>query len=348
MRFLDTIIHSIVPHEKHKNIPHLLKKEFVTALSVLVVLLFFVNANNFKIISGLNLTGAIYPAVLADMTNKDRASDGLSSLTWNPVLEQASAMKAQDMVANSYFAHVSPRGVTPWYWFEQAKYDFVYAGENLALDFTESRDVQQAWLDSPTHRANVLSQNYTEIGISAVDGMFEGRNTTFVVEFFGKPQIKNVANVNQSDILASDDAGSDPQPVPTTNNTEPEIAGATAETNIKPTIKIIEQADQVKEKFIGVQNTNATEPAVVTTSIEQGNKYSTWYQRLAVNPTNAIKALYGTILALALASILLVLSKEYQKHHFKHLLMGVLLIVLTGAFLYSIESPSIILAFMQV
>lgn len=345
MRFLDTIIHSVIPHEKHKNIPHLLRKEFVTVLSVLVVLLFFVNANNFKIISGLNLTGAIYPAVLADMTNDDRESSGLSNLTWSPTLERASAMKAQDMVANSYFAHTSPRGVTPWYWFEQAKYDFVYAGENLALDFTESRDVQQAWLDSPTHRANVLSQNYTEIGISAVDGMFEGRNTTFVVEFFGKPQRANIAQAN---VLASDNAGGAPQPVTTTGNTEPEIAGATAETNTKPTIKIIEQADQVKEKFIGVQNTSATEPALVTTSMEQSDNYSTWYQRLAVNPTNAIKAIYGTILALVLTAMLLVMFKEYQKHHFKHLLMGVLLIVLTGAFLYSIESPSIILAFMQV
>ena len=350
MKFLHTLLDTVVPHEKHKNIPHLLRKEFVGALSVLVVLLFFVNQNNFKIINGLNLTGAIYPAVLADMTNENRAEDGLSKLAWNPTLERAASMKAEDMRSNGYFAHTSPRGISPWYWFDQAKYDFIYAGENLALDFTESKDVQEAWLNSPTHRADVVNHDYTEIGISSVGGVYEGRKTTFVVEFFGKPTKTALAANNTPTI---DNAGNAPQTVPANNNTQPEIAGASAQTNVQPTkpttetIRIIEQADKSKEKFIAVENTSNSSTTVKTAEAPKivTDKYSTWYQRLAVNPTNTIKAIYGTIVGFALLSILLVLSKEYQKHHYKHLLMGVLLIVLTGAFLFSIKSPALILAF---
>lgn len=348
MKFLHSLLHIVVPHEKHGNVPHLLRKEFVGALSVFVVLLFFVNQNNFKIISGLNLTGAIYPAVLADMTNVDRAENGMAELVWNDTLEAAAGMKAKDMVANSYFAHVSPRGITPWYWFDQANYKFIYAGENLALDFTESKDVQEAWLNSPTHRANVLSKNYTEIGISAVDGIYEGRETTFVVEFFGKP-IKTALASQPANSPTVENDGSAPQVVPTNNNTEPSIAGASAQT--KPTtetIRIIEQTDKGKEKFIAAEkqseNTSTTQ-IVEAPSVSTTEKYSAWYQRLAVNPTNTIKGIYATIMAIVLASMLMVLTKEYQKHHYKHLFMGVLLIALTGAFLFSIKSPAVILAF---
>ena len=324
MKLLNAIIHTIVPHEKHKNIPHLLRKEVVTILSVFVVLLFFVNDNNFKIISGLNLTGAIYPAVLADLTNADRTNDGLHKLDWNPTLEKAAELKANDMVTNSYFAHTSPRGITPWHWLKEANYNFIYAGENLAIDFNESKDVQDALLNSPTHRANLLNQNYTEIGITAVDGTYEGRNTTFVVEFFGKPQATKITQ------------------------TPPPTQLATAAKSTEPTLKVITETSKATQKFISVENTNVPEGTVESavktpTSTDEGN-YSAWYQRIAVSPTNAIKAIYGTILGLVLVAMMLVGFKEYQKHHFKHLVMGVLLIVLTGAFLYSIESPEIILA----
>ncbi len=327
MKFLENIIHTVVPHEKNRNIPHLLKKEFVTLMAVLVVLLFFVNQNNFSIIKSLNLTGAIYPAVLADLTNESRASIGLAKLAWNNTLEQAAKMKGDDMVKNNYFAHTSPKGITPWYWLSQAKYNFIYAGENLAIDFTESKNVQDAWFNSTTHRANLLHQNYTEIGITAIAGTFEGRDTTFVVEFFGKPQA--------SPALAS------------TNTRQV--------SNVQENVKIVDETERPgvagasTEKFIAVQNisqnTSAVQPVPKTPTVVSGDSYSTWYMHLAVSPTNAIKAIYGVILGFVLVAMLLVISKEYQKHHFKHLMMGVLLIVLTGAFMYLIKSPAVILAF---
>jgi hypothetical protein len=338
MSYIEKLLHTIVPHEKNRNIPHVLKAEFVGMLSLLVMALFFINQNNFYLIRQLNLTGAIYPAVLTDLTNQDRASLGFSNLTWSKTLEMAAEMKANDMVQNGYFAHTSPAGLTPWYWLEKAKYNFIYAGENLALDFTESADVERAWLNSPTHRANVLSTNYSEIGIMALDGNYQGRNTTFVVEFFGKPQAVKVPSTNT--------VKEKTPVVPKTLATSiPEVAGASIQNTAKPQtpIKVLQETNKTTEKFISVQNLEAAEPVIENSSVYQ-SKLSTWYQRLAVSPTNAIMAVYSTILGLVLLAMGLVLSKEYQRHHTKHLVMGMLLVVLTGIFLYSLQSPSAIYA----
>ena len=99
-------------------------------------------------------------SVLVDLANESRLAYNEVPLVPNEKLTHAAQLKGEDMAANNYFAHNSPEGVTPWYWFKQAGYSFLYAGENLAVDFTESRDVENAWLNSPLHRANILNVNF--------------------------------------------------------------------------------------------------------------------------------------------------------------------------------------------
>ena len=346
VKFLEKIVHTVIPHEKNKNVPHLLQKEFVALLSIFVIILFFFNQNNFAIIRGLNLTGAIYPAVLADLTNEDRAEEGVPALAWSETLENAARMKAEDMIKNSYFAHTSPLGITPWHWLREANYSFIYAGENLAIDFRESARVEGAWLNSPTHRANVLNSRFTEIGIMALDGVFEGRNTTFVVEFFGKPAGVKVAEAS-TDTTVSEAIAPEKEIV-----ADPEVAGATAEgtevktpkTNIP--VKIIAETDEVTEKFISAENTEATEPPVENVSLSQNKNLSTWYTRLVVNPTNTIKTIYGILLILVFLAMSTMLTVEYQRHHTKHLALGVALIVVIGVSLYFLNSPMLVQAFL--
>jgi len=91
------------------------------------------------------------------------------------------------MANNEYFAHYSPDGVSPWFWFGRANYNFVHAGENLAIHFTDSGDVVEAWMESPTHRANIMNGNYTEIGVGTAEGTYEGYSTVYVVQLFGTP-----------------------------------------------------------------------------------------------------------------------------------------------------------------
>ena len=89
------------------------------------------------------------------------------------------------MLKNGYFAHTSPAGATPWKWFDQVGYDYMYAGENLAIDFSTGEDVHQAWMNSSGHRANILNSHYRDIGIAVVSGEFNGRTTTIVIQHFG-------------------------------------------------------------------------------------------------------------------------------------------------------------------
>lgn len=130
---------------------------------------------------------AVVSAVLVDLANSDRTSQGISTLTVNPQLVAVAQAKANDMATKGYFAHTSPEGLDPWHWFKLEGYAFDYAGENLAVDFADSGDVERAWMNSPTHRQNLLDPHYTEVGIATAQGMYQGRVTTFVVQAFGTP-----------------------------------------------------------------------------------------------------------------------------------------------------------------
>lgn len=130
---------------------------------------------------------SVLPGVITELTNNDRAERGLAVLTPDALLTKAAQMKADDMVAKGYFAHVSPEGKTPWYWLNQVKYPYTYAGENLAVDFTDSEDVENAWVASPAHYRNLIKPEYTRIGVGVAHGMYEGHATTFVVQFFATP-----------------------------------------------------------------------------------------------------------------------------------------------------------------
>lgn len=123
---------------------------------------------------------------IIELTNQARAEKGISVLRENDLLNQAAALKARDMLAHNYFAHYSPQKVAPWHWFKEVSYNYTYAGENLAMNFSEAEDAMTAWLASPTHRDNLLSQNYEDIGVAVVVGEINGEETTLVVQLFGQ------------------------------------------------------------------------------------------------------------------------------------------------------------------
>ncbi|MBI4101382.1 MAG: hypothetical protein HY443_00265, partial [Candidatus Nealsonbacteria bacterium] len=101
---------------------------------------------------------------------------------------------AKDILEKGYFDHWSPEGVSPWYWFNEAGYDYKFAGENLAIGFLDSEEVHRAWLDSPTHKENILNRNYQEIGLAVLKGEFAGRGeTNVVVQLFGSQPSKRLS-----------------------------------------------------------------------------------------------------------------------------------------------------------
>jgi uncharacterized protein YkwD len=119
------------------------------------------------------------------LVNEARHAIGLEPLIENSKLSIAAEDKAQDMIANNYFAHTSPAGVSPWFWIEKNNYDYNHAGENLAMNFKESEAQQEAWMKSEKHRQNILNPLYKEIGIAVKQGIVKGQMTIITVQMFG-------------------------------------------------------------------------------------------------------------------------------------------------------------------
>lgn len=121
-------------------------------------------------------------------TNRHRAAEGLPPLTGNALLASAAKAKADDMFRQQYFAHESPGGIGAGDLVSDAGYAFVTIGENLALgNYADDTELVQAWMDSPGHRANILSSRFTEIGVAVVQGTYEGEKTWMAVQEFGRP-----------------------------------------------------------------------------------------------------------------------------------------------------------------
>lgn len=134
---------------------------------------------------GDKMLSAVLPSLLFDEVNYTRKEAGLPLLIEHEALNHAAQLKANHMAEYGYFAHYSPEGISPWEWFHEVGYDYTYAGENLAVRFSDSRRVVEAWLDSPSHRANVLNKNYEHVGFATARGMYKGSETVFVVQLFG-------------------------------------------------------------------------------------------------------------------------------------------------------------------
>lgn len=159
--------------------------------------------------SVLNSISQIKPGVLGfsseitaqkvfDLTNAERQKQQLPPLRYNSLLEKSAIAKAKDMFANGYWAHNSPQGLVPWDFFDGVGYQFSVAGENLARDFQATETMMRAWMNSPSHRSNIIHSRYQEIGVGVVNGILNGVKTTLVVQHFATPSVPLAQN-NQYD-----------------------------------------------------------------------------------------------------------------------------------------------------
>lgn len=196
--------------KRHKDAgsfsPRFLKNSTYLATTALVVCLFVAAGAVDRIVKemGSPYVAAVISAVLVDLANEDRSELALPELKTSPLLTAAAQAKADDMAKKGYFSHTTPEGYDSWHWFKQVGYDYRFAGENLAVNFSDSADVEAAWMASPTHRDNIISPRYTEIGIATAVGMYEGRETVFVVQMFGMPRSGSTApSVTPAEVAAA-------------------------------------------------------------------------------------------------------------------------------------------------
>lgn len=180
--------HFFLPHSETHKKAHLLSS---WALAVYIIL-FLVLYSGIKTVTFyqpgvLGVSSSVDQQELIRLTNVERQKRGLSPVSEDSRLNAAALEKAKNMFEENYWAHYSPSGKDPWGFINGAGYNFSYAGENLAKSFYASDEVVTAWMNSKTHKENILNRHYTNIGIAVLEGTLNGEKTTLVVQEFGKP-----------------------------------------------------------------------------------------------------------------------------------------------------------------
>ncbi len=187
---------AVVPHKANQYRPHAVRRYSIAGI---VLLVFLVQGVYNSVTSGrvLGVESTITASGLLAATNTAREAEGKPALILNTALSRAAQLKAEDMLTHQYWSHTSPSGVTPWDWFGKVGYSYSEAGENLAKNFTTSDAVIGAWLQSPTHRDNMLKGVFTDVGFTVATGILDGRTTSVVVALYGTPAEQAVRGVTE-------------------------------------------------------------------------------------------------------------------------------------------------------
>lgn len=182
--FVQQFRHWFVPQKQNNFRPRMIGRQSLGFLLLAFTVVHLIAPASSAVLSR---EVAINPVDLLSLTNDERQEAGVGSLQINTQLTKAASLKAKDMFDHNYWSHTSPDGVTPWYWFDEADYSYIYAGENLARNFSSSNGVISAWMASPGHRENMLKDYYTEVGFAMMDGKIDGQPTNIIVAMYGTP-----------------------------------------------------------------------------------------------------------------------------------------------------------------
>ena len=103
------------------------------------------------------------------LVNIERSKQGLSPLKLSNELSNVARMKSQDMADKNYFSHTSPTYGSPFDMMKQFGITYTSAGENIAKGYASAQDVMNGWMNSPGHKANILSSNFGTLGVGYVN-----------------------------------------------------------------------------------------------------------------------------------------------------------------------------------
>jgi len=195
---IDHIHHFFIPKHKNNYKAKALHVHILASYMLFFIAFGFIVNQVQSLNNVLGYATDITVEKLLELTNEERKKEGLQALTYNKQLESAAQKKGADMYEKNYWSHYAPDGTTPWSFILGTGYKYEYAGENLAKNFMFSDGVVDAWMKSPTHRENILREEYDEIGFAIIDGVLNGEETTLVVQLFGTP-LGGVSQVQASE-----------------------------------------------------------------------------------------------------------------------------------------------------
>ncbi len=300
-----------------RNKPCFLKPRNVLLVFLVVIFIEFLFLANFVgRISFEDFLARIVPEELVELTNIRREKVEVKALNVNPLLVSAAQMKADDMAEKGYFAHTSPEGVTPWYWFDAAGYNYRHAGENLAVNFTETHRVDQAWMDSPTHKRNIINESFEEIGIATAVGEYKGnREAVFVVQLFGSGmEIPPLASIveEEEEILVEEEIDDvvteEEEEIVTEETVEETVTEETVEETV--TEETVEEVEK-EESFAFMEKTDdevilsVGEPEDVISISREEPEYVSFWGKIISSPIRSLTHILVIVSAILLFSLLL-------------------------------------------
>lgn len=104
------------------------------------------------------------------LTNQERIKAGLAPFTWSDALADVAAAHCQDMSERQFFDHVNPDGLSPFDRMAAAGIHYSWAAENIAMGYPSPQAVVEGWMNSPGHRANILNEHLTTLGVGYYEG----------------------------------------------------------------------------------------------------------------------------------------------------------------------------------
>jgi uncharacterized protein YkwD len=317
MQFAQALGHYLYPRHTNNFKARLIHSTSIIVIAISLII-YQVTLQAFPA-TGLRVLGYaanISPTEVIRLTNEKRAEAGVLALTYNSSLEAAAKAKGEHMLANDYWAHVAPDGTEPWKFFVDAGYKYRYAGENLARDFSNPQSAVDAWMASPSHRDNLLSSKYNEIGVAVVEGDLGGVDATIIVQLFGKQLVDTIPQTPIAQAQAATEVTPTPTlaitPTPTLSPTPTQVSAPIAEVSPFPTGNQISELPSAGEEeasgfgvLISPFNTTKTVSLVTIVSlltVMMIDGYVAWRKRTPRigGKTLAHMAFLGMVLAVVL------------------------------------------------
>ena len=188
---------------RHKKHSHSYKKVYWPYIPMLVMLFVVLSFGSFQPLQLGRVLAAktdITSLGLLKNSNQQRAKHNVAPLTENKILAQAAQDKVNDMIARNYWSHQTPDGEQPWIFIDDVSYSYQRAGENLAYGFVTSTATINGWMQSESHRENMLDPLYSEVGFGIAEAQnFQGQGTqTVVVAFYAAPHAAVQSAIEES------------------------------------------------------------------------------------------------------------------------------------------------------
>lgn len=326
-----------IPSEDNNYQPRFLRSKFllyavifVLAAKIIVLCLFLPIPKNL-------FFADITKIDIVNLLNKNRTDYGLSPLAESGKLDEAAYLKAQDMIQNGYFSHQSPQGITPWFWFGQVDYKYSYAGENLAVGFADSKNLYEAWYNSPSHRENLLNSKYSEVGSAVIQG-FGGNNAVVVVQLFASPLVLGEAMDSQKTSAAPPQESLPPDKTTEEPSVEPvdvRRLPASEDSDAKNGQRVLSQVERY--------------PLLSAPKNSGGNSFYFKFLNFVIYNNNYLRHISYGLLALIVISLLFIavnFETSHKKLVFKSLVLIVALFVslsIDADLIYKIIPPQIII-----